>query len=383
MEPYKRLAFFIFLVALFYGFYSFWLEPRLEKRGLGPGRSLEEKKKLLSQDRAGRLFQDIVALVDPSVVSIRTERVESVQPLFGRPFQFKAQSGGSGIVFSREGHIVTNGHIVGDAQKITVTLSGGEELEAKILGIDSLTDIALIKVNAALKSPAAFGDSDSLETGQWVLAVGNPLGLSHSVSFGIVSALRRQTPAASEMFEDYVQTDAAVNPGNSGGPLINLDGEVIGMNTLLLSPSQENAGVGFAIPSNIVRWVASSLIAHGRILRGWLGVELQAVDQNIAAAMELPGQSGALISRVLPASPAEKAGLKPGDVVLKMGGIKIETIHDLRNRVAQAKPGEPVHLEILREKKKLTLKAVLGEKPGKVTAPGIPNPPPGNPESIP
>lgn len=363
MEPFKRIGFLVALSALFFASYFLWIGPRLQERSYAPGRGKTEKKQLMDFDRAGRLFPAITARVDPSVVFIRTEHAEKVQPAFGQPpIIYRMEGGGTGIVFSKDGYIVTNAHIVGDAQKITVLLFNGREMEARITGLDTLTDIAVVKINADGLTPAAFGDSDSLETGQWVLAVGNPMGLSHSVSFGIVSALGRHSPSVTEMYEDYIQTDAAINPGNSGGPLINLDAEIIGMNTMMLSPSQENSGIGFAIPSNIVKWVARALIENKGMVRSWLGVELQAIDNNLADALGLADLSGALIAGVRPSSPASAAGLKEGDVVLSMDDKKIDTIHGLRNRIARTRPGTKITLEIMRDRKKLKIEAKVEQK---------------------
>jgi len=238
---------------------------------------------------------------------------------------------------------------------------GNKSKTARVLGIDSLTDIAVLKIDVSTK-PIPIGNSDSLNTGQWVIAIGSPMGLQNSVTSGIVSAVGRHTTFTSDLYVDYVQTDAPINPGNSSGALIDLDGQLIGMNTLILTPNSENIGIGFAIPSNLIAWVAESIIKTGHVRRGWLGVDLQAIDPDLANALDLQSAEGALIARVQPKSPAEEAGLQNGDVVLAFNGRDIHSIHELRNMVAHSAPHKSVECKILRQGKKLAIKAVMGAR---------------------
>ncbi|OGK06507.1 MAG: hypothetical protein A2487_21495 [Candidatus Raymondbacteria bacterium RifOxyC12_full_50_8] len=334
--------------------------PRLPKTSFLGGAQLAPEV-LRKKDAQGLLASYIVEKLSPSVVLIKTERTDTVVPLFGSPAQLKSQSSGSGIVISRKGHIATNAHVVKAAQTITVALENRQEYAARVLGIDSLTDIAVLKIDVSTK-PIPIGNSDSLNTGQWVIAIGSPMGLQNSVTSGIVSAVGRHTTFTSDLYVDYVQTDAPINPGNSGGALIDLDGQLIGMNTLILTPNSENIGIGFAIPSNLIAWVAESIIKTGHVRRGWLGVDLQAIDPDLANALDLQSAEGALIARVQPKSPAEEAGLQNGDVVLAFNGRDIHSIHELRNMVAHSAPHKSVECKILRQGKKLAIKAVMGAR---------------------
>ncbi|GAA0566204.1 Do family serine endopeptidase [Craurococcus roseus] len=281
------------------------------------------------------------------------------QPPRGRP----ATGKGSGFVIDPQGFVVTNNHVVGGAEKVTVELSDGRELPARVVGTDPQTDIALLKVEAGAPLPyVSFGDSDGLRVGEWVLAMGNPFGLGGSATAGIVSARGRQIGAGP--YDDFIQTDAPINPGNSGGPLFGVNGEVMGVNTAIFSPSGGNIGIGFAVPSNLAKRVVADLRDDGKVERGWLGVSLQPLDAELAAAVGLSEPRGALVAGVEPGSPAAKGGLKAGDVVLEAGGRPVRNPRDLASAVAEAKPGATLPLAVSRDGRRTEQRVALGEVPG-------------------
>jgi serine protease Do len=358
---YKRVSFLIVTVLLFLGIYKYLLKPLADKESQLGGKGLS-KRELMAAEEVGELIPAIAEKLHPSVVFVKTEATKTAQTFFGPMYRYKQEGSGSGIIISRKGYVATNAHVVIGAERVSVILNNRKEYDAELIGLDSLTDIAVIKIKAKTLIPAPLGDSDSLEVGEWIIAVGSPRGLFNSVTFGIVSALGRQTSFATEMYEDYIQTDASINLGNSGGPLINLDGEVVGMNTLIYSPSGGNVGIGFAIPSNIMHWVAEFIINKGAVIRGWLGVELQSLDKNLVDALDLASMEGALVSKVLSPSPASKAELMEGDVILKFDRKKVLSIHDLRNRVARSRPGARIKLEIFREGETIRRTVTLGQK---------------------
>lgn len=269
---------------------------------------------------------------------------------------------GSGVIVSMDGYILTNNHIVKDADKITVTLNDGQEYTGKIVGQDQNTDLAVIKVDAKDMPFLKLGDSDALKVGQWVLAVGNPLGLHATLTAGIVSAKDR-TNLGLAQFEDFIQTDASINKGNSGGALVNLDGELVGIPTAIATSTGGYMGIGFAIPSSMASQIMEQLIHDGSVTRGFLGVVLQKVDQNLATAFGLEKASGALVAEISKDSPAYKSGLKVGDIIVKYNDIKIDNISHFRNAVSFMKPGTIINLDILRDKKPQTIKLELGDHP--------------------
>ena len=305
-------------------------------------------------------FRNAAKTISPSVVGIVTRhRGETVRvPSFnGRPFlrrhpDYTGQ--GSGVIAEENGLIVTNSHVVRDAEQFEVTLRDGRKFPARLLGIDRETDLAALKIEASGLKPARFGTSEELEPGDWVLAVGNPFGLDHTVTSGIGSATGRNQVGVAA-YEDFIQPDAPINPGNSGGPLVNLDGQVIGINTAIHSSSGGSDGIGFAIPSATVKSVLRGLAANGRVERGWLGVAL-----DMAAKPD--DTRGALVSQVLPGGPAAKAGLVPGDVVRKLDGKRIESSKVLRERIAQAAPGTRVELVVLRDGKERRVEVELARR---------------------
>ncbi len=274
----------------------------------------------------------------------------------------KGGSQGTGFFIDTSGLVVTNSHIVANADKIAIKLTDGTELEAEIVGEDARTDIAVLRIKSAKTLTAlAFGDSSKVRLAEPVFAIGNPFGLGASVSSGIVSALDRTTGQSN--YTKFIQTDASINRGNAGGPLLNLAGEVIGLNTSILSPSGGSIGVGFAIPSNVVSTIAAKLVDHGQVERGWLGVQIQAVTKDLAEALKLDDTSGALIVRSVEGSPAEKAGLKAEDVVIEVNGKKIPAPRDLSRAIADLPVGERATVVVLRNAKRKTISVLLGKLP--------------------
>ncbi len=297
-------------------------------------------------------FADLVAQVRPAVVSV-TVKTE------GSPRQAR----GSGFVVNSDGTIVTNNHVASAGNEFTVTLDDGTELPAKIVGRDPRTDLAVLKVRTDHPLPSLkLGDSDHVRPGEWVVAVGNPFGLGGTVTAGIVSALGRDIGAGP--YDQFLQIDAAINQGNSGGPLFTQDGKVIGVNTAILSPSGGSIGIGFAIPSSLVKDVVNQLVASGHVTRGYLGVETQQLTAGIAGGLGLqPGAHGALVASVAPDSPAAKAGLKPGDVIQSVGEAKVADPHDLARTVAGIKPGESATLSVLRDGAEKSLQVAVATMP--------------------
>ena len=324
-------------------------------------------------------YAKVVNAVIPSVVSITTTKTVSrrmpIDPLelfFGRrfsddnPAQQKVTSLGSGVIVSKEGHIVTNNHVLNGTDDVTVQLSDGREAKAKIVGTDGQIDIAVLKIDLPNLTPLAIGDSDKVRVGQIVMAIGNPFGLDESVSQGIISAKDR--PAVSDSQVEFFQTDTAINPGNSGGPLVNIRGEVIGINTIIYSESGGNQGIGFAIPSNMVRAAVNSIISKGRVIRGYLGVAIQPVTKDIAEQFKLDSAHGALVTDVTPGSPAEKAGIIRGDVIRKVNGYDIKDTMSLVNRIAEADVGSNLMIDLVRDGTAKAVTAQITEQPPDVVA---------------
>ena len=274
----------------------------------------------------------------------------------GIPEQRTRHSLGSGIIYDKEGYIITNNHVVERASEIKVKLHDGSEYDAKVIGTDPKTDLALIKIEADKPLPTlTLGDSDALEVGEWVVAIGNPFGLEHTVTVGVVSAKGRVIGTGP--YDDFIQTDASINPGNSGGPLLNTSGEVVGVNTAIVAAGQ---GIGFATPSNIARRVIEDLRTKGSVVRGWLGVVIQRMSPDLAKSFGLEENTGALVAEIVEDSPAQKAGIKRGDVIIKFNGAEIKTMDVLPRRVAATKPGKKATVTILRDGKKKSLKVTIG-----------------------
>jgi serine protease Do len=330
--------------------------------------------------RIGPDFADVVERVAPSVVRvITTTRAApaSTEIPRGGPMEemFRRFGGqapgapaprrggqGSGFIVDPAGYIVTNAHVVGAEAEVQVALADGRTLPARVVGRDAATDIALLKVEAGAPLPALrFGDSDRTRVGEWVMAMGSPFGLGGSVTAGIVSARGRQIGAGP--YDDFIQTDASINPGNSGGPLFNAAGEVVGVNTAIVSPSGGNIGIGFAVPSRMAQSIVAQLREHGTVRRGWLGVSLQPVDAEMAAALGTAETKGALVNAVEPGSPAARAGLRAGDVVTAIDGRAVETPRDLAAGVADVPPGRTATLAILRDGASTEARVEIGSHP--------------------
>jgi serine protease Do len=326
-------------------------------------------------------FSRLAERLKPAVVNISTTMVVKRPPMFGgmpspfgeqgpfrdfwedfffggqMPREFETKSLGSGFMFDKEGYIVTNNHVVRGAKEILVTLHNKEEYKAEVIGGDEKTDLALIKIDTGGELPvAALGNSDRLEVGEWVIAIGNPFGLAETVTAGIVSAKGRVIGAGP--YDDFIQTDASINPGNSGGPLFNFWGEVVGINTAIVAGGQ---GIGFAIPINMAKEVVSQLKEKGKVTRGWLGVGIQRVTSDLAESFGLEEKKGALVAQVFKGGPADAAGVRPGDIILEFDGKEIEESADLPRIVASTPVGKTVTMKVFRKGEIVSLQAKVGE----------------------
>ncbi|MDB3917852.1 Do family serine endopeptidase [bacterium] len=274
--------------------------------------------------------------------------------------QFKQQRLGSGSIISKDGYILTNNHVVGGADRILVRLHDGQEFEAELIGADPPSDIAVIKIPANELNPIQMGNSDEMQVGETVIAIGNPFGLTLTVTLGIISAKGRSNVGITD-YENFIQTDAAINPGNSGGPLINLEGKLIGVNTAIFSKNGGYQGIGFSVPVNMAQIIMQDLIAEGKVSRGWLGVGIQDVTAELAQAFGVKNTKGSLITKVMPSSPAETAGLIKGDIVIRVNQRKVKNSSQLRNYIAEAGAWADVTLEVIREGKTEIIKVTLDE----------------------
>lgn len=291
---------------------------------------------------------------------------------FTTPESRPRQALGSGVIVSSDGLILTNNHVIDNANKIVSKLQDGREFEAKVIGKDANSDLALIQIDADDLPFLSLGDSSQLEVGEWVVAIGNALGLDATLTVGVVSAKGR-TGLSISNYEDFIQTDAAINRGNSGGALLNLDGEVVGINTAIASNTGGYMGVGFSIPSNIAKQVMDQLQEKGSVTRGYLGIVLQPIDQDLAEAFQLKKVQGILIAEVAQDSPAQQAGLKPGDVISSYQGKKVESLGSFRSFVSLMSPGTSLNLQVLREGRVVELPVVVGEHPdNQPTVPSAP-----------
>jgi len=287
---------------------------------------------------------------------------EEFERRFEPPKERKEQGLGSGVIVSPDGYIVTNNHVIEQAEEIRVLLADKRSFKAKLIGTDPKTDVAVVKIEAVNLPVLPWGDSGQLQVGEMVLAVGNPFGLNQTVTMGIISAVGRANMGIVD-YEDFIQTDAAINPGNSGGALVNLKGELIGINTAIFTRSGGYMGIGFAIPSNMVKGVMTSLIKHGKVVRGWLGVSIQEMTQDLAKEFGAPDTRGALVADVLEDSPAAKAKLERGDIVVSFNGTSVNDPAHLRSLVAETPPGTTVMVTVLRNKEKKELKVTIAEQP--------------------
>ncbi|MHC5061928.1 MAG: Do family serine endopeptidase, partial [Planctomycetota bacterium] len=266
---------------------------------------------------------------------------------------------GSGFIISKDGYILTNNHVVGEVDKITVVLQDGRELDAKVVGTDPKSDVAVIKVEAENLPVIELGDSDALEIGEWVIAIGSPFGLDATVTVGVVSAKGRGGVGIAD-YEDFIQTDAAINPGNSGGPLLNLEGKAVGLNTAIFSRSGGYMGIGFSIPINMAKNIKDQLVETGEVTRGYLGVYMEPVNSDLAEYFGLNQNNGVSVLQVMKDSPADEAGLKAGDIILEMDSDKIEGMQQFKNEIAMVRPGDTVTLLIYRDGQELKKKVKIG-----------------------
>ncbi len=339
-------------------------------------------------------FTNVAQVVKPAVVNISAVQILKMEvpyyqfyfgdpfedffdEFFGRPreripepkkreFRRRLEGTGSGVIIDPQGYILTNYHVIAGAEEIKVTLSNGKEkkYDGKVVGKDPRTDLAVIKIKAKGKFPAAkLGDSDKIRIGDWAIAIGSPFGLKQTLTVGVISAKRQSLFVEGKEYREMIQTDASINRGNSGGPLVNIRGEVIGINTAIYAPTGVFAGVGFAIPINNAKEILDELIEKGKVVRGWLGIEIREVDEVIAKQFNLPSTKGVLVNRVMEDSAAGKGGMKRGDVIIKIGDRKVEDVRDLQEVVAKTKPGKKVKVVVIREKKEVPLTIKLGEMP--------------------
>ena len=349
-------------------------------------------------EQLGRAFTLVASRVKPAVVSVYSERVvkarsgETPSPFgddlfgqfFGQQFQFRGQHGaprefgipqrgmGSGMILDAQGHILTNNHVVKDVDAIKVRTADDRQFEAEVVATDPRTDVAVIKIKGDVPADlpvVELGDSDALQAGSLVLAVGAPFGLTQTVTQGIISATGRSNVGISD-FEDFLQTDAAINPGNSGGPLIDMDGRVIGMTSAIATSVGQFGGVGFAIPANMIKAMLPTLVQGKSVTRGMLGVIIQDVDEELAKEFHAGSTKGALVAQVNKGSPADKAGLKPGDVIVRFDGKDVQNTPDLRKRVSAAAPGQEVDVDVLRDGKTQSVHVEIGKLEPESSEPG-------------
>jgi len=327
-------------------------------------------------------FADLVERVSPAVVSVTAEQMQTVgdeaglpdnipdpfRDLFkqfnqSRPQVQKAMSMGSGFIIDKSGLIVTNNHVIDGARKIKVKLPDGRSFDARLIGTDPATDVVLLKIHSDKPLPTVeFGNDRQLRVGDWVVAVGNPFGLSNTVTAGIVSSIGRDLGGTNQPYTDFIQIDAPINRGNSGGPTFNLSGQVVGMNSMIFSPTGGSVGIGFAIPASTVREVVAQLEAHGHVARGWLGVQIQSVTPEVAASLGIADPKGAIVAGVVPDSPAAKAGLRQGDVIVAVNGKEVQDSQGLTRRVAGLAAGTSAAFTVVRDGARKTVQVAIGQR---------------------
>ncbi len=376
-------AAFILIIGVFVGLA---LSSRLDLTSPLTAKSQVSPSSVETLSHLSDALSEVAGVATPSVVNISTTRVIKQNdqapfdffddPFFRRffgdqvprpnvPKEHKEQSLGSGVIVSEDGYIVTNNHVIEKAQEIKVLLSNKRDYKAKLIGADPKTDIAVIKIEAKGLAALPWGDSTKLRVGEIVFAIGNPFGLNQTVTMGVIGAVGRANVGIAD-YEDFIQTDAAINPGNSGGALINARGELIGINTAIVSRTGGYQGIGFAVPSSMAKQVMESLIKFKKVVRGWLGVSIQEVTSDLAEEFGVKDLKGALVSGVMKGSPAEKAGIKQGDVILKFNGKDVEDTGHLRNMVSQSPIGTKVKVKVFRAKKELEVEVAIVELPKKM-----------------
>jgi serine protease Do len=353
----------------------------------------QSEEDLALLDRSAKAFSSVVKKAGPAVVHVGVEKESSAKTmgqfpsdLFNDPFferffgpqfrhprtnpnnpkqdkrTFKQQAAGSGFIIASDGYILTNNHVVEDASKITVRLADQREFPATVVGTDPQSDVAIIKIDGKDLPVLPLGNSDKLEVGEWVIAIGSPFELSQTVTVGVVSAIGRNRVGITD-YENFIQTDAAINPGNSGGPLLNIRGEAVGMNTAIFSRSGGYMGIGFAIPINMTKSIEQQLRKSGKVTRGWLGILIQDINEELAKSFGGKVGGGALISEVTEGSPAQKSGLLQGDIVTAINGEPVSNVADLRNKIAMTPPNTELKLRILRDGQEKEVVASVGEQP--------------------
>ncbi len=382
----KRIILAGFFIVGLVVFFSCSVKSRLGKPIESIGLPVDEPEVGRNVFSLQESFVNVARIVKPAVVQITTEKTVTLRywdpfgnfggsfnspfdDFFGRrqpekkEYKQKRKGLGSGFIIDSSGYILTNNHVVKGVDKIMVKLLGQEKkLEAKVIGTDSKTDLALLKIKRRKAFPTVkLGDSDTIRVGEWVTAVGNPFGLEETITVGVISAKSRKGFGISQ-YEDFIQPDASINPGNSGGPLVNIKGEVIGINTFIIAPSVAT-GIGFAIPINMAKDVFMQLKEKGKVVRGWLGIVIQPLTESLAKSFGLEKSEGVLVGDILEKSPAEKAGLKNGDVIVRFNKKVVKNPSELQQIVARTCPGEVVPVKIIREKKEKTLKIKIGEMP--------------------
>jgi serine protease Do len=383
MENKNRKTFFMFLMAFLIAFFIVSFVEVIRSSLTSSGAPEIPTASALEGTTPGS-FSDLAERVKPAVVNISTTKTFKGRNMgnpFGRsPFndyfgddffnrffgdipqhELKQRSLGSGFIISNDGYILTNNHVVENTDKILVKISDGKEYEAKIIGTDTKTDIALIKIKPDNGLPTVeIGDSDALRVGEWVIAIGNPFGLEQTVTAGIVSAKGRVIGAGA--YDNFIQTDASINPGNSGGPLFNMAGKVIGINTAIVAQGQ---GIGFAIPINMAKNILADLKTKGKVTRGWLGVSIQNISDEIAKSMNYKNKNGVLVSEVFKDDPADKAGIKLGDIIIEIDGKAIKDTHDLLLTTASLHVGEKATIKVIRDSKEISFQVIVAERKDK------------------
>ncbi|HOC60972.1 MAG TPA: DegQ family serine endoprotease [Smithellaceae bacterium] len=388
MKTSNRKTFFMFLMAFLVAFFIVSLVGVLRSSFTTSGApEIPEAQAVPSPGQTAGVtpssFSDLVERVKPAVVNISTSKTMKSRGGFGAPFggspfggspfgddffdrffgdmprrEFKQRSLGSGFIISNDGYIFTNNHVVEKADKILVKVSDGKEYEAKVIGTDANTDIALIKIKPNHSLPVAeIADSDKVRVGEWVIAIGNPFGLDATVTAGIVSAKGRVIGAGP--YDNFIQTDASINPGNSGGPLYNMEGKVVGINTAIVAQGQ---GIGFAIPINMAKSILNDLKNKGKVTRGWLGISVQDISDDIASNLNHKNKTGALVSDVFKDDPADKAGIKIGDIIIEVDGKPIKDTHDLLLTIAGRQVGQKMKLKAIRDGKEMTFQVIVAER---------------------